>query len=128
MRSLSRGRLDRVSRTVRFACSSRTAMNTSHAALGALRLASIDCVCLPKMLSGANAFEISDIQEDEAEDSLIRRSECYIALKTAWNFGAPQANFSPTRFLSVVLNSGDVPARSLQIPTCLCQTVRIVLQ
>ena len=27
---------------------------------------------LPKMLSGANAFEISDIQDDETEASLIR--------------------------------------------------------
>ena len=27
---------------------------------------------LPKMLSGANAFEISDIQDDETEASLVR--------------------------------------------------------
>jgi hypothetical protein len=31
---------------------------------------------LPKMPSGANAFEISDIQEDEAEAVLARRTEC----------------------------------------------------
>jgi hypothetical protein len=31
---------------------------------------------LAKMLFGANAFEISDIQEDETEASLVRRSEC----------------------------------------------------
>jgi hypothetical protein len=28
------------------------------------------------MLSGANAFEISDIQEDEVEAALTRRSGC----------------------------------------------------
>jgi hypothetical protein len=33
------------------------------------------CLCLPKMSSGANAVEISDIQEDEMEASLVRRSE-----------------------------------------------------
>ena len=31
---------------------------------------------LPKILSGANAFEINDIQEDETEASVVRRSEC----------------------------------------------------
>ncbi len=31
---------------------------------------------LPKMLSGANAFEISGFQEDETEVSLAWRSEC----------------------------------------------------
>jgi hypothetical protein len=37
------------------------------------------------MSSGANAVEISDIQEDETEASLVRRSEqCYIALKNRW--------------------------------------------
>jgi hypothetical protein len=42
-------------------------------------------LCLPKMSSGANAVEISDIQEDETEASLVRRSEqCYIALKNRW--------------------------------------------
>src|SRR5882762_8588982 len=34
---------------------------------------------LPKMLSVANSFEISDFQEDETAASLARRSECYIA-------------------------------------------------
>jgi hypothetical protein len=32
-------------------------------------------VSLAKMLSGANAFEISDIQEDETEGALTRRSD-----------------------------------------------------
>jgi hypothetical protein len=32
-------------------------------------------LCLPKILSGANAFEISDIQEDETEAGLTRRIE-----------------------------------------------------
>jgi hypothetical protein len=32
-------------------------------------------LCLPKILSGANAFEISDIQEDETEAGLTRRSK-----------------------------------------------------
>jgi hypothetical protein len=32
-------------------------------------------LCLPKMSSGANAVEISDIQEDGTEASLGRRSE-----------------------------------------------------
>ena len=31
---------------------------------------------LATMLSGANAFEISDIQEDETEAAIIRRAEC----------------------------------------------------
>jgi hypothetical protein len=31
---------------------------------------------LGKIPSGANAFEISDIQEDETEAALTRRSEC----------------------------------------------------
>ena len=31
---------------------------------------------LPKILSGANAFEISDIQEDETEASLVWGAEC----------------------------------------------------
>jgi hypothetical protein len=37
------------------------------------------------MPSGANAFEISNIQEDEAEAVLARRTECenvYTGLKT----------------------------------------------
>jgi hypothetical protein len=33
-------------------------------------------VSLARMLSGANAFEISDIQEDENKAALTRRSEC----------------------------------------------------
>ena len=33
------------------------------------------CLSLLKMLSGANVFEISDIQEDETEASLTRRSQ-----------------------------------------------------
>jgi hypothetical protein len=32
-------------------------------------------LCLPKMLSSANAIEISDLQEAETEASLVRRSE-----------------------------------------------------
>jgi hypothetical protein len=37
------------------------------------------------MLSGANAFEISDIQEDEAEAALTRRSGCnHVALGRKW--------------------------------------------
>jgi hypothetical protein len=40
---------------------------------------------LAKMLSGANAFEISDIQEDEAEAALTRRSGCnHVALGRKW--------------------------------------------
>jgi hypothetical protein len=39
---------------------------------------------LPKMPSGANAFEISDIQEDEAE-AVLRRTECNNALHRAEN-------------------------------------------
>jgi hypothetical protein len=30
----------------------------------------------PKMPSGANAFEISDIQEEETEVQPVRRTEC----------------------------------------------------
>jgi hypothetical protein len=42
---------------------------------------------LAKMLSGANAFEISDIQEDEAEAGLTRRSGCNVALGRKWPDG-----------------------------------------
>jgi hypothetical protein len=35
----------------------------------------VKVVCLPKILSGTNAFEISDIQEDETAAGLTRRSE-----------------------------------------------------
>jgi hypothetical protein len=37
------------------------------------------------MPSGANAFEITDIQEDEAEAVLTRRTECNNALHRAEN-------------------------------------------
>jgi hypothetical protein len=40
----------------------------------------IDSLCLPKILSGANAFDISDIQEDEIEAGLTRDrkvTQCY---------------------------------------------------
>jgi hypothetical protein len=33
-------------------------------------------LCLPKMLSGANAFEISNLREAETEKSVVRRAEC----------------------------------------------------
>jgi hypothetical protein len=45
---------------------------------------------LAEMPSGANAFEISDIQQDENKAALTRRSECnnvILGLKTAeWSF------------------------------------------
>jgi len=36
----------------------------------------VTLLSLARMLSGANAFEISDTQEDENKAALIRRSEC----------------------------------------------------
>jgi len=43
----------------------------------------------PKTLYGANAFEISDIQEQETETSRIRPLQCYIALKLATRINSP---------------------------------------
>jgi hypothetical protein len=41
-----------------------------------LLIVSPPMLSLAKMLSGANAFEISDIQEAETEGALTRRSGC----------------------------------------------------
>jgi hypothetical protein len=47
---------------------------------------------IPKMLSGANAFEISDIQEDEIARRFqqTRMQQCYITWKTCHHINSPE--------------------------------------
>ncbi len=52
------------------------------------------------MLSGANAFEISDIQEDETAAVLTKRSECNNALHCVEDLPAYQLELGLARLLS----------------------------
>ncbi len=60
---------------------------------------------LPKMSSGANAFEISDFHQDETTASLARRSECNIALKTCHLINSPE---TPIYYVEDVLGTSRV--------------------
>jgi hypothetical protein len=62
-------------------------------------------LCLPKILSGANAFDISDIQEDEIEAALTRDriEQCY-----GQNFGVPHVTLTISESSSHRLLSPEV--------------------
>ena len=75
---------------------------------------------LAKMLSGANAFEISHIQEDEAEAALTWRSGCNdVALGRKWLDGVFGKHNFPVRVALISLENGQVWRwQSLSIHRC----------
>src|SRR6266436_7875348 len=88
---------------------------------------------IPKMLSGANAFEISDIQEERNREpgpnkaQNITMGHCYIASTTCHRINSPETGsigtYAPVwdsgsfRGLSVLsLGKGETPRKPLRSP------------